>query len=338
MLRLQELADRYAQVKRRRRHAQRGRICAGRGRAVGREPCSSESARCLSAVRELGACILLISVSTLVHAGSMIPRRFLYPPAGVAVGGDAGRDAGVPGGRAAARWRPTGASCGLFGEDNGSKEAKNGGVAQPDPADPADRPGPASSRGRQLVSTRSTSPGGGNATTSRSSSTTSPRPNCVPARPRRPPSGAHDLFAFPSLLSAFEDDVVDHRDLVEEVRSSSAQPSPRWWSGASTTRRRASGPGSPTSGPRTSSTTGPTCGRTAGMPAGPDTVDDLRRVGPALRNAGASRSGFGSFAEFDSQNIASAVSPALLRRVRRERGRERQPRPARTVEAVKVGR
>ena len=142
----------------------------------------------------------------------------------------------------------------------------------------------------------------------------------------------HDLFAFPSPPSAFEDDVVDHRDLVEEVRGKLGGLTPlvercvhnpktgKWfgfpdyWS-PNVVNYRAD------------------LWSEAGMPAGPDSWDDLRRVGPDLRTAGHPL-GLGISPDFDSNLALLSLLHSYGAHVQDEVGNVTLERPA-TVDAVK---
>jgi multiple sugar transport system substrate-binding protein len=144
----------------------------------------------------------------------------------------------------------------------------------------------------------------------------------------------HDLFAFLAPPSGFEDEVIDHRSIVEEVSAKV-------------------GPMTPlvervVLNPRTKKYFGfpdfwtpfPTnyrvdLWREIGMAAGPNTWDDVLRAGPRLKAAG-HPIGFGFSSDIDANWSLMSLMAAYGSSIQDETGNVTIDSPA-TVEAVKVG-
>lgn len=143
----------------------------------------------------------------------------------------------------------------------------------------------------------------------------------------------HDIFSFPAPPPAFEDDVVDLRETVEAVigrlgpmtpmmeRSAHNAKTGKWfafpeyWSANMINYRSE-------------------LWSAAGLPAGPDTWDDLLRVGPAVKGAGHPL-GLGISPDFDSNTTLLSLLHSYGASVQDDQANVVLDSPA-AVEAVKV--
>jgi multiple sugar transport system substrate-binding protein len=142
----------------------------------------------------------------------------------------------------------------------------------------------------------------------------------------------HDLFAFIAPPAAFEDEVIDHREIVEEVRAKLGAMTPLAERSAYNpkTKKWFAFPDfwSPN----------PVNYRSdlwAQLGARPDTWDDIRAAGPKLKAMGHPL-GIGLSPDFDTNLGLLALMHAYGSSIQDEEGRVVINRPV-TVEAVKVG-
>jgi multiple sugar transport system substrate-binding protein len=146
--------------------------------------------------------------------------------------------------------------------------------------------------------------------------------------------GGHDIFGFNSPPAAYEDEVVDHRDIIEEVEAKAGKMTPVFQGSVLN--------------PRTTKYFGfpdfwaanPALHRVDlwdGVAPGqrPDTWDDVVRAGPKLKAMG-HPIGIGISPDLDAAACLPALMYAYGSSIQDEGGRLTINQPA-TVEAVKVG-
>jgi multiple sugar transport system substrate-binding protein len=144
----------------------------------------------------------------------------------------------------------------------------------------------------------------------------------------------HDLFALIAPAAAFEDEVIDHREIVEEVRAKVGPMTPFVERGVFNpkTGRYFGFPDFWTPYPAVYRTD---LWSTVGHPSGPETWDDVLRAAPDLA-AGGHPAAFSFSSEFDSSWTLESLMQAHGASIQDEDGNVTLGRTA-TMEAVKMG-
>ncbi|MGH8992597.1 MAG: ABC transporter substrate-binding protein, partial [Acidimicrobiia bacterium] len=143
----------------------------------------------------------------------------------------------------------------------------------------------------------------------------------------------HDLFGFLAPPSAFEDEVIDHREIVEQVAAELGPLAPLAERNVLNpkTKRYVGFPEFWSPFPVTYRTD---IWDSVGLRSGPDTWEDVRRAAPALK-AGGHPLGFAFSADVDANWSLMSLMHAYGASIQNEDGAVVIDRPA-TVEALKV--